>query len=201
MKCTDKEPFTITEDYDSISEKDTFQKLLTVLMAYAHSLIGNSSLRLEKNRGELAYDFAMETIKRHISNPLKFDPKRNKDLVKYLKFNILRQLISNFKELSGQKNEKLFEIEDSTGIKVANTIIEECDIYTKIDLKTILDNIQLELLKEPILRQIFRLRYYEEYKRVEICEELNISNGELNNCIRRLDTILKKVLINQQVEI
>ncbi len=129
MKEPDKEPFRITENYDSIYSEETFRELLTVLIAFAHSLIGNSSLRLEKNRGELAYDFAMEAIKKHISTPDKFDPRRNIDLVKYLKYNILRQLIYNFKELKSQQNEQLYELEDSNGIKVANTFIEECDIH------------------------------------------------------------------------
>jgi|GEM_PF-797999 len=191
--------FSITSDYDSITTEEVFKPLLKVLMAYSHKLIGNGTLRLTKNRDELAYDFSMEAIQRYLENPDKFDPSRNSDLVKYLKFNILKRLISNFKELKGQQNECIFEDDDSIGMSVSKSFIKENDVHDLIDLENIIQQIQKELIDNPILLSLFNLRYISDYTRAEVCTELEISNGEYNNRIRRLDTVLNRVKKNQQI--
>lgn len=194
MKTKEIETFSIIEDYDSICNDKVFKKLFTVLMAYAYSLIGNSNLRLSKNRQELAKDFAMESIKDYLSSPEKFDPTRNKDLVKYLKYNILRRLIFNFKESKGQENEEILEENDLSPNKIVNRFYSANRITDSIDIGIILKSIKDELKDDKLLKSVFKLRYIEEYKRSEICAKLKITYGELNNYIRRLDTVLKRVL-------
>ena len=200
MKPENDRGFAITQDYDCITNKEVFPKLLKVLMAYAHKLIGSSSLRLHKNRGELAYDFSMETIKKHLEKPERFEPSRNPDLVNYLKYNILRQLIFNFKEKKAQELEIGYEPEDSIGLKVASSFVEENDIHDLIDRQNILQSIQIELNNNPSLLELFKLRYSEEYSRKEICETLDITTGEYANRIRRLDTVVNRVLKKQDYE-
>jgi DNA-directed RNA polymerase specialized sigma subunit len=169
-------------------------------MAYGHKLIGNSSLRLQKSRDELAYDFSMETIRKHLEKPDKFEPSRNPDLVKYLKYNILRQLTNNFKEKKAQELEIGYEPEDSTGLKVAKSFVEENDIHDLIDRQNVLRYLQLELNDNPKLLELFNLRYSEEYTRKEICKSLDISTREYANRIRRLDTVVNRVLKKQEYE-
>lgn len=193
MKQEYNTTFCITSDYSSIAKKEVFEKLLKVLMAYALKLIGNSTLRLEKNKGELAYDFALEAIKRYLDEPDKFDPLKNRDLVNFLKFYILKRLISNFKSLSGQKNEIVYEAEDQNGIKVSNTFVKENEIHEMIDFEETLRLIKQQLLNDTDVLDIFELRYMKEYKRVEVCEELGISIGEYTNRIRRLDTVINRI--------
>ncbi|MEP2448682.1 MAG: hypothetical protein ABJI69_15715 [Balneola sp.] len=194
MKPKNEKGFKITQNYDCITEKEVFTKLLKVLMAYAHMLIGTSSLRLKKSRSELAYDFSMETISKHLEKPEKFDPSRNSDLVKYLKYNILRRLIFNFKKKKSQEFEIGYENEDSTGLKVAKSFVEENDIHDLLDEQNLLKSIQTELNGNTILLELFNLRYSKEYTRKEICQTLKISTGEYANRIRRLDTVVNRVI-------
>lgn len=200
MKGQNNIAFSITSDYDSIRNKEVFSDLLKVLMAYALKLIGDSTLRLSKNKSDLAYDLSMEAIKKHLENTDRFDPSRNPDLVKYLKYNILRQIISNHKELKGQKNELLYEEGDSNGIKVNSKSADEIDFHDSIDLMNYVDLIQEEIKNDKVLTDLFELRYLKDYSRSEIIEELNLSQGEYNNRIRRLDTVRKRILKLQQME-
>ena len=193
MKQDIDNSFRITDNYDSITTKEVFPDLLKVLMAYALKLIGSSTLRLEKNKHDLAYDFAMETIKRYLDEPEKFDPTKNNDLVKFLKYYILKRLVSNFKQLGGQKSEIVYERDDHNGIKVINKFVKENDIHEMMDLEETLRLIQQQLLKDKDVLEIFELRYKKDYKRVEVCEELGISVGEYTNRIRRLDTVISRI--------
>lgn len=197
MEKDENAGFRITSNYDSIREEEVFKKLLKVLMAYAHSLIGNGTLRLSKGRDELAYDFAMEAIKRHLDNPETFKPERNPDLVAYLKRYILQRLVSNFKKTAAQNNELAYEYDDPIGLKVETYFINSNDVHDLIDLQATLELLQKQLHGKSDLLQIFNLRYELQYTRAEVCEELNISKGEYANRIRRLETVLKKVRNHQ----
>lgn len=201
MKVNNSHAFSITSDYDSIREKKVFEKLLKVLMAYAHKAIGESTLRLKKNIDEMAYDAAMETICKYLHEPQKFDPRRNPDLVSYLKFNILRQYIFNLKNSKGQKNEILFEPEDSNGIAVKNAFVNHHEIHTSIDCSTTVESILTEISNDGILLELFELRYLKEFEPKEIHKELNITKGEYSNRIRRLDTVRNRVIKKQLTEI
>jgi len=75
-------------------------------MAFAYSLLGNK--KFTNRRDQLAYDFAMETITKYLENKDKFDPSRNPDLINYLKYNILRQLISNFENSASVRKKSCF---------------------------------------------------------------------------------------------
>jgi len=186
--------FSITSDYERITSPEVFPSLLKVLMAYTFRLIGTGTVRLEKGRDELAYDFAMETIKRHLENPTKFNPERNPDIVKYLKFNILRRLVTNFKELKGQSHELAYYDDDPIGMKVTNSFITDIDIHEAIDLKQTIRSIERYISDDQLLMDIFNLRFLMDYTRAETIGELGITPGEYNNRIRRLDTVFKSVI-------
>lgn len=201
MKKQNSIAFSITSDYDSIKNEEVFSKLLKVLITYAHKLIGNSSLRLSKNKADLAYDISMEAIKRYLENPKKFEPSRNPDLVRFLKYSIIRRLVSNFKGLKGQQNELLFENDDPNGMAVMNAFIKENDIHDKIDLDNTIQLILNDISGNPILIELFELRYINDYTRADIIEKLEITRGEYNNRIRRLDTVRKRVVQRQKIKI
>ncbi len=140
------------------------------------------------------YDFAMETIMRHLENPTKFNPERNPDIIKYLKLYILRQLVSNFKELKGQSHELAYCDDDPVGIRVTKSFIMESDIHDTIDLKQTIRGIKRSISSDQPLLDVFNLRYIMDYTRAETIGELGITSGDYNNRIRRLDTVLKKVV-------
>ena len=85
----------IIENYNQVE----WERVIPVLMAFAFSLLGNK--KFTNRRDHLAYDFTMEAITKYLENPEKFDPSRNPDLINYLKYNILRQLITNFENSTG----------------------------------------------------------------------------------------------------
>lgn len=194
MNATTNTKFEINSNYESIKEADVFPRVLKVLMAYATKLIGDSTMRLAKNRADLAYDFSMEAIKRYLEEPDKFVPAKNPDLISYLKFYILRQLISNHKNREGQKNEVLYENYDSIGITVQNSSIDFFNIDDSIDLKDLINNIRSTLDCDIELLKVFDLRYVMDYKPAEIMNELSITSREYNNRIRRIDTIRRNIL-------
>ena len=194
MKTTTSNRYSITANYDRITDPDVFRNLFKVLMAYAYRLIGDGSIRLERSRQDLAYDFTMEAIMRHLENPGKFNPERNPDLVWYLKYYILRQLVSNFKESKGQKQELAYPEHDPDGMHVMDSYIEAYDIHDHIDLEKTIEIIYGMLSNDQPLLELFKLRYLEQYSRAETISELSITSGEYNNRIRRLDTVFNRVV-------
>jgi hypothetical protein len=193
METPNNTKFSITSDYDNIDWEKILPELLPVLMAYTYSLIGDSNLRLRKNRADLAYDFSMDAIKAYIENPSKFDPSRNNDLVNYLKFSLIRRIVSNFKKLKGQQNEIILN-DDTTIDLVAKYFIDGNEVEQIIDYEKLLSSIEIALAKHPDLLEIFRLRIKLDYKKSEVCTELKISTDEYSNRFRRMRTVARRII-------
>ncbi len=197
MKRAAPHVFEICSDYDCITNPDVFPDLLKVLMAFAYRLIGDDTARLERDRHELAYDFAMEAVKRHLEYPGKFNPEKNPDIVKYLKYYIIRQLISNYKGSMGQKQELAKPDLNPDEVNVVNNYLDKYDIHDSIDFDKTLETIQTVISDDPQLLDVFKLRYLKDYTRGETISKLGITQGEYNNRIRRLDTVFKRVIKSQ----
>lgn len=200
MNDNSKNIFCITDNYDNINWDEVFPKLLPVLMAYAFSILGNSSSRLKKSKEDVAYDLSMEAIHHFIENPNKFEPSRNNDLVNYLKFNILRRLVFNYKNKKSYQNELIYDNEDKNGISVQNLFCKVNDIHEDIDYKKTIEDIREGLNQTPELLELFELRITNDSKPQEIRKELGIDNLEYNNRFRRMKTIIKNS-INSRIEI
>ena len=182
----------IISDYDNID----WDEVIPVLMAYAYVLIGANDQRMARSREELAYDFAVDAITKYLDEPEKFQPSRNPDLIKYLKYYILRQLISNAKKKAANINEVVqndddveFDLES-----VDDLFTEEFELNEAIDIASIVVKIEHEIEEDEELYEIFIGRYYHESKRVEICKDLKISTDEYDNRIRRLRRLSRKIL-------
>ena len=79
MKVVRTGKFEVKENYDEIE----WERVIVVLMAYAHSLLGNK--QFTNRREQLSYDFALEAITKYLENKEKFKPDKNPDLINYLK--------------------------------------------------------------------------------------------------------------------
>lgn len=180
------EEFKITSDYDNIA----WEKVIKVLMAYSYVLIGDENLSMAKSRTELAYDFSMEAITRYLKEPHKFDPSRNPDLIKYLKYNLVRQLISNAKNSGFYRYGKSPSTPEED---YYHTLKSEFKLDEKIDVKRIVGIVEEKLTNDVELLPIFKGRYYQESKRSEICDDLDISLKEYDNRMKRLKRLVKKV--------
>lgn len=197
MKLVKSGKLKIVENYDEAE----WEKVIPVLMAYAYSLLGNK--QFTNRRDQLSYDFALEAITKYLENKEKFDPTRNPDLINYLKYYIVRQLVSNFKEsagvrrriiLKGLKDKEKGDYEYS----IDQLIGKDNLIENNVDLNIFLDRINKKLKNKVKENEIFVLLYCKELKRSEICEQLNIPLKEFDNRSRRmkrlLDTEIKLLL-------
>lgn len=182
------EQFKITSDYENID----WEKVIKVLMAYSYVLIGEN-ISMAKSRKELAYDFSMEAITRFLKEPNKFDPTRNPDLVKYLKYSYIRQLISNAKNTGFYRYEKTPSTSEED---YYFTLKSEFNLDEKIDINQIVNMVEEKLVDDRDLLLIFNGRYHEDSKRSEICEDLDISLKEYDNRLKRLKRLVKKVQQN-----
>ncbi|WP_461643972.1 hypothetical protein [Labilibaculum euxinus] len=182
------EQFKITSDYENIE----WEKLIKVLMAYAYVLIGDNA-EMEKSRVELAYDYSMEAITKYLNDKAQFDPSRNPDLVNFLKYYYLRQIISNSKLHGKYKYENAYEnIQDISGVS-KEAFLKEFNLDEQIDVNTIVLQIEDELAKDEELLPLFNGRYYNDSKRSEICGDLDISLKEYDNRMKRLRRIVKNI--------
>lgn len=186
------ERLEINSDYENVD----WEKVIPVLMAYSYALIGLSNQRMLRSREELSYDFAIDAITKYLIEPEKFDPSRNPDLIRYLKYNILRQSIFNAKKKAANVNEIVQEEreEEYDLENVDDFFAEEIQLDEAIDVAAVVAKIEEEISEDEGLYGIFIGRYYDESKRGEICKELNISEEEYDNRIRRLRRLSKKIL-------
>ncbi len=201
MKVVQSGKYEVKENYDEIE----WDRAIKVLMAYAYSLLGNK--QFTNRREQLAYDFALESITKYLENKEKFDPKRNPDLINYLKYYILRQLISNFKESAGVRKRIILKApkndeNESNEFSIDELIKKDDLIEENIDLQIFEDRINKKLNKKKELKEIFDLLYYKDLKRSEICKQLKIPLKEFDNRSRRmkrlLDTEMKLLLKNKK---
>lgn len=179
----------IKSNYDKVE----WERVIPVLMAFAYSLLGNK--KFTNRRDQLAYDFAMETITKYLENKDKFNPSRNPDLINYLKYNILRQLISNFENSAGIRKRVILEKtndENETNSEFSLEHLYEEDKYIEnnIEEKVFVKNMEQKLKNKPDLKEIFDLLYYKDSKRAEICSDLGIPLNEFDNRYRRLKRLL-----------
>lgn len=200
MRVVNSGKLEINNNYDKVD----WEKVIPVLMAFAYSLLGNK--KFTNRRDQLAYDFALEAITKYLENTEKFNPKRNPDLINYLKYYILKQLISNFKNSAGVRKRVFIQpTQDQNDEKNDYSLealysndnyIEEIIDQDIFDLK-----MEQKLKGKPELKEVFDLLYYKNSKRSEICKDLNIPLKEFDNRSRRLKRLLDdemKLLLNNR---
>lgn len=180
------EEFKITSDYENAD----WEKVIKVLMAYAYVLIGDENLSMAKSRKELAYDFAMEAITRYLKQPEKFDPKRNPDLVKYLKYSYVRQFISNAKKTGFYRYDKSASTPEED---FYHTLKSEFNWDETLDVNQFVRIVEEKLADDKDLLHLFKGRYHQDSKRSEICEDLNISLKEYDKRLKRLKRLVEKI--------
>lgn len=182
------EQFKIVGDYENID----WEKLLKVLISYAFVLL-EDHCEMKKSREDLAYDAAMEAISKYIEGESKFDPSKNPDLVKFLKYYHVRQIISNKKKSGRYKYESSSDDIVDSSLLSTDQFIKDYKIDEKIDVDQIVLQIEETIGNDNELLPIFKGRYYQDSKRSEICDDLNISTKEYDNRIKRLRRIVAKI--------
>lgn len=186
----------IIDNYDNVPWKEVVQ----VLLSYAYALIDTNSIVTDSKK-ELAYDFAMSAITSYLEDKEKFDPSRNPDLIKYLKYNILKQSIFNYKK-SSKNTKEIREEEPEKSNKnsedLGDFFTNNFDIDDTIDIESVVELIEKEIENDDELLEIFIGRYEMDSKRSEICKDIGITTIEYNNRVRRLRRKVKKILNSYQ---
>lgn len=175
---------SITSDYNNVD----WSRVIPVLMAFAHKLLSQQKLR-KKNIEEMSYDFAIDAIKAYLEDKEKFIASRNPDLIMYLKYSLLRRIISNYAKSADNRKISGVQIDD---VAVMHQFIEEIPIDESIDIKNIVLNIQKDINHDDVMSIIFSARYEENMKRAEICHEFSIDTMIYDNAMKRLRRIVDK---------
>jgi hypothetical protein len=169
-------------------DEQKWAEVLRDLIPYAYVVIdhyywyrGKASLP----KGLEPKDLATDAVLWHLENPGKFSPSRGK-LISFLKYSVLRRLISNLSSLD--ENTLTLDLENG------ERPYEECIPYNQafieesIDIDVFISIIESELSKDvdPNIWEIFYYLYSEEKQKGEICTNLGISGDEYNNKLKRM---------------
>lgn len=174
------------------------------LEAFARSLLkvqpwfrgGNSNIFL---KGKEMRDYVYEGIEKYLRNPKNYDPTKG-DLVAYLKWNIIRSLVSNdvtSKENRVTKDVFAYQDDEDSELNYLDRILPclEPMFEDELDYTKIKEYVEKRLEGDSIAEEIFLGIYSNGMKRNEIIKEFNMSENDYNNGVRRLNTVLSEASV------
>lgn len=161
---------------------------------------GGNKYESTYSEGKEIDDYVYEAIERYLVNKEKHDPNRG-SLVDYLKYNVVRSLVSNDLVSSENRTSKdilthsyNFEDDENDNGSYLDSILPYADVYfdQEIDYKEIMSYVEGEINGDEIAEEIFLGISLNGLKRREVIEEFNLSEKDFDNGMRRLKTILNK---------
>jgi hypothetical protein len=192
-----------------------WEEIILKLQSFTRTLVnGKGWFRGGKTKtflkGKEIEDYIFGAIEKYLRNPEKHDPLRG-SLIDYLKFNLIRSMVSNDLVSAENKTSKnYFAIadnkageEDNTNLYL-DTILPCVEAYfdQEIDYKEIMNSIETEVKGDKIAEEIFLGVCCYNLKRREVIEEFKMTEIDFDNGMRRLKTILnntaKKYDLNKQ---
>ena len=184
-----------------------WEEIILGLQSYTRLLVSNKKwFRGGKTKTFLAgkeiEDYIYEAIAKYLQNPEKFDSSKG-TLINYLKYNIIRSLVSN--DLVSSENQTSKDIytivdkmdsEDENSNSYLDSILPYAEVYfdQEIDYNEIMASIENKVKGDKILEEIFLGYCSENSKRREVIEEFGMSENDYDNGMRRLKTILKDII-------
>jgi hypothetical protein len=187
---------------DSQDETD-WDKLYLCLYAYTDGLLRKRRwFRKTEDgstiKGKQVHDYVSDGIERYLTAPEKYDPSKGA-LDEYIKFNIIRGIVSN--DFTSAENKTSLDVlafvseEDAdTGADYQETILPYVValIEQQMDYDRIMPCIEEEVKGDAVVENVL-LGITMDLKRREIMEEFEMSEQEYANGIRRLNTIQKNI--------
>ena len=168
-----------------ILEQQDWPTIIKELTLYAHSRFTFWKLLDEKGvNGYSPEDIAYEAIELVLVGKWNWDSNRS-ELLYYLKFCVVKALVGNLARLEEVKSS------DQVGIEELR-IIESFSLEDDLNAKQVLDIIQNELQGDKLLIGILN-GLYDQLKRADICEMLDIDLEIYDNALRRLKFRLLKL--------
>lgn len=202
----------MTLDTNSITDQD-WEEIILRLTAFTRSLMkGKHWFRGDKTTsflmGKEVEDYVFEAIRKYLEEPNKFDSSKG-DLLDYLKFNLIRSLVSNdLVKSENKRTDDLFvkALERDDENEAASNYYERLLPFTEalfddeIDYDLVKEYISKEIQKDLPAENIFLGIYTFGLKRREIIEEFQMSENEFDNGMRRLKTIITRASIHFSVK-
>lgn len=154
-------------------------------------------------KGKQPHDYVTDAIEKYYNCPEKFNPEKG-TLLGYLKYNIIRSLVSN--DVTSPENLKSKDIQahkqnednsEDSDMVYAELIIPYAENFfdDEIDYNTIVAYVEQEISGRNVEEAIF-IGHIDGLKRGEIIKEFGLTEKEYNNGVRRLDTVLNKTINN-----
>jgi hypothetical protein len=183
-------------------DKIKWKEIYLRLYAYTDQLLKNLSW-FRKNsdsflKGKQVEDYVCDAIEKYLAAPEKFDENTGKTLLNYLKYHIVRSLVSN--DINSAENKKSVNIinytcndNDDESFNeyilpvVAATFDEDMD-YQKIILE-----IENSLDNDFIAKLIFQEVRLHGMPRRDFIKNHKIGERDFDNGMKRLKTILKNI--------
>lgn len=152
-------------------------------------------------KGKEMRDYVYEGIYNYLKCPQKYDSAKG-DLVSYLKWNLIRTLVSNdatSKENITSSNVFAYEgeFEDKDGTSYLERILPciEPMFVDELDYKKIREYIENEIQGDKVVEEIFLGIYSEGMKRRDIIDMFNMSEKDYDNGSRRLQTVIRQAIV------
>ncbi|UAY51293.1 hypothetical protein [Ferruginibacter albus] len=147
-------------------------------------------------KGKEMRDYVYEGIGRFLKNPEKYDSSKG-DLVSYLKWNLIRSLVSN--DATSDENLKSkdifrYENEDCDGTPYLDRILPYIEpmFSDELDYNLIKEYIEEKIKGDKIVEEIFLGVYSGGMKRKEIISEFKMTENDYDNGNRRLQTVIRE---------
>lgn len=193
--------------YDNEINVIDWKEIILNLQSYTRLLVSNKKwFRGEKTKtfiaGKEIEDYIYDAIAKYLQNPEKFDSSKG-TLINYLKYNLIRSLVSN--DLVSSENQLSKDIytivdkmekEDENSSSYLDSILPYAEVYydQEIDYNEIMASIENKVKGDKILEEIFLGYCCDNSKRREVIEEFGMSENEYDNGMRRLKTIFKEII-------
>lgn len=152
-------------------------------------------------KGKEMRDYVYEGIGKYLANPEKYDQSKG-DLVSYLKFNLIRSLVSN--DVTSEENGTTKDVfayanegEDDENTSYLDQILPYIEpmFADEIDYKKIKEYVENTIQGDTVVEEIFLGLYSEGMKRREIIKEFNMNEKDYDNGNRRLQTVIHQAAI------
>jgi DNA-directed RNA polymerase specialized sigma24 family protein len=153
--------------------------------------------------GKKVEDYVYEAITRFLEAPEKYNSAKG-DLLKYLKYQIVRTLVGNdLRKLENKKTDDIFAYDDTSCEEEDNIPYSERVMpFTvalfpdDIDYQAIKVYIETEIQGDKDAENVFLGVYISGMKRREVMEELDMSASAFDNGMRRLNTVLRRAALH-----
>lgn len=188
-----------------------WENTLPVLLAYADGLLKNCDSFRGNNpdafvKGKEAEDYVHEAVAKYLEKPEQYDPKKG-TLIKFLKYYLLRRLVSN--DLKSPDNKlyvDLFGWQEDEGSNEKEIPVDTFlprispNFDDELDYPQILHDIQAQLAQDPVALTVFQLIKRQGYKRREVIQQEQFTEGQFDNAMKKVDRAIKKVALKYKIK-